>query len=145
MRTMVRSQQVSYTLSQLARAAHVGVETVRYYQRIGLMPVPDAAPGKAHRRYEGCHLDRLIFIRSAQSAGFALKDIVQLLGYERDNDRTAIQGLVTQRLAALKAEEERLREAQAGLRGLLHKCERTPAGEACPIVGSFHLSPHEGS
>ena len=58
------------TIAGLARAGGVGVETVRYYQRRGLMPTPDGGGGV--RRYGGAEVRRLRFIRSAQRAGFTL-------------------------------------------------------------------------
>ena len=66
------------TIAKLAKAADVGVETVRYYQRRGLMPVPRAGGRTAFRHYDEGHLQRLRFIRRAQAAGFTLDDIKEL-------------------------------------------------------------------
>jgi DNA-binding transcriptional MerR regulator len=76
---MVRNQaKSSDTIGGLAKAAGVGVETVRYYQRRGLLPEP-ARPAGEIRRYGGEDLRRLRFIRSAQTAGFTLNEIKELL------------------------------------------------------------------
>ena len=65
------------TISQFAAAGDVGVETVRFYQRKGLLPVPDTGAGI--RRYGEADVRRLRFIRMAQRAGFSLEEIRQLL------------------------------------------------------------------
>jgi MerR family mercuric resistance operon transcriptional regulator len=69
------------TIARLAAAAGVGVETVRYYQRRGLLPVPASAG--AVRRYDAGHVRRLRFIRRAQAAGFTLEEIGELLALDR--------------------------------------------------------------
>ena len=79
------------TIAKLARAADVGVETVRYYQRRGLMPVPRAAGKSAYRHYDGGHLQRLFFIRKAQAAGFTLEEIKELLVLDRTRDRARVR------------------------------------------------------
>src|SRR6185295_13399529 len=96
------------TIAKLARAAEVGVETVRYYQRRGLMPVPRAGGQKgtesAFRHYDDAHLQRLMFIRRAQTAGFTLEEIKELLSLDRTRDRARIRLLAGQRLTALARE-----------------------------------------
>src|SRR5690242_11320516 len=77
--TMVRNQaRNSDTIGGLAAAAGVGVETVRYYQRRGLLTEPARPPGEV-RRYSDADGKRLRFIRSAQAAGFTLAEIKELL------------------------------------------------------------------
>ncbi len=94
-------------VSQLAAAAGVGVETVRYYQRIGLLPVPKRAASV--RSYEPKDLARLHFIRRAQALGFALEEIASLLRLSasecRDVERIARERLaaVAEKIAALRA------------------------------------------
>lgn len=72
----------TYTTSELAAAAQVGSQTLRYYERRGLLPEPPRTPG-GHRVYGECHLRRLHFIQSIQGLGFPLDDIHLLLEVER--------------------------------------------------------------
>src|SRR5690349_13479119 len=89
------------TIARLAAAAGVGVETVRYYQRRGLLPVP-ASLGEV-RRYDESDVRRLRFIRRAQAAGFTLEEIGELLALDRTGDRARVRHLAGARLAALDA------------------------------------------
>ena len=75
------------TIGALAKAAGVGVETVRYYQRRGLLPEPARPPGEV-RRYGEEDVKRLRFIRSAQAAGFTLNEIGELIALDASDDRT---------------------------------------------------------
>jgi MerR family mercuric resistance operon transcriptional regulator len=72
------SSRQTLTIGRLATAAGVNLETVRYYERIGLMPPPDRTPG-GHRSYGPEHRARLAFIRRARELGFSLNDIRALL------------------------------------------------------------------
>ena len=122
------------TIARLAAAAGVGVETVRFYQRKGLLPVPPAV-GKV-RDYDAAHIDRLRFIRTAQRAGFSLKEIAELLALDAGHDRSRVQALTRARLAALDAEMAELAAARTALSGLLDECTSGKAGP-CPIIATF--------
>src|SRR4051812_15638394 len=103
------------TIAKLARAAGVGVETVRYYQRRGLMPVPRAAGRSAYRHYDDSQLQMLRFIRRAQAAGFTLEEIKELLSLDRTKDRARVRLLASQRLEALAHQAEELEAARRAL------------------------------
>lgn len=138
---MVRSQGVSgLTIAALARAADVGVETVRYYQRRGLLETPDRPDGNGQsgrvRRYDGDDVRRLRFIRSAQAAGFTLEQIGELLALDATEDRARVRALAKERLAALDGQIEALQKARASLRRLARDCASGSAGP-CPILTSF--------
>lgn len=122
------------TIARLASAAGVGIETVRFYQRKGLMVVP-AANG-AVRHYGDVDVERLRFIRAAQRAGFSLKEIAELLALDASDDRTRVQALTRARLAALDAELAELAAARTLLSGLLDECTSGSAGP-CPIIATF--------
>jgi MerR family transcriptional regulator, mercuric resistance operon regulatory protein len=136
---MVQSQAPSFTahpftIARLAAAAGVGVETVRFYQRKGLLPVPAAAG--AVRQYDESDVERLRFIRGAQRAGFSLKEIAELLHLEASNDRARVRDLTRQRLAAIDAQMAELAAARTALAGLLDECASGNAGP-CPIIATF--------
>lgn len=135
---MVRSQEVSdLTIAGLARAGDVGVETVRFYQRKGLLTVPGRGGVEgAIRRYGADDVRRLRFIRSAQSAGFTLEAIAELLLLDAGQDRTRARQLAEERLAALDAKIDELTAARKALRRLAKDCARAAAGP-CPIISAF--------
>ncbi len=98
-------------ISQLARAGDVGVETVRFYQRKGLLEVPrGGAP--AGRHYDEQDVRRLRYIRQAQTAGFTLAEIGELIELDRTDDRPRARVMARERLAALDTEIARLEEAR---------------------------------
>jgi MerR family mercuric resistance operon transcriptional regulator len=133
---MVRNQaKSSDTIGGLAKAAGVGVETVRYYQRRGLLSQPARPPGEI-RRYGEEELKRLRFIRSAQAAGFTLNEIGELLELSTSDDRPRARELAQARVAAIEAKIEELREARDALAALASECARKRAGP-CPILSAF--------
>ena len=135
-RTMVRNQaNNSDTIGGLAAAAGVGVETVRYYQRRGLLPEP-ARPHGEVRRYGGEDVKRLRFIRSAQAAGFTLNEIKELLDLDASDDRARARALAQARVAALDERIEELRRAREALAALASACASKGRGP-CPILTAF--------
>lgn len=126
------------TIGRLASAAGVGVETVRYYQRRGLLEVPDRyGRGEAAvRRYGPEDLRRLKFVRRAQAAGFTLEEIGELLALDRTEDRTRVRALATERLAALDARIAELEQSRAALERLRSTCASGKKGP-CPILEAF--------
>ena len=133
---MVRNQAKNPdTIGGLAKAAGVGVETVRYYQRRGLLPEPPRPPGEI-RRYGEDELRRLKFIRSAQAAGFTLKEIAELLQLSLSDDRPRARELARARVAAIDAKIAELQEARQALSALASACEKKRGGP-CPILGAF--------
>ena len=128
------------TIAGLAREGSVGVETVRYYQRRGLLDTPDrpsgASAGGGVRRYVAADVRRLRFIRSAQGAGFTLEQIGELLALDATDDRARARELANERIAALDAKIEELEKVRASLRRLARECGSGSEGP-CPILASF--------
>lgn len=120
------------TIGQLAKAAGVGVETIRYYQRRGLIDVPGRPIGAA-RRYPENMVAQLAFIRRGQEMGFTLDEISVLIKL-RESDCGVAQGYARakheelgQRIDALVRMRERLQE-------ILDRCGGTPGGAPCPLL-----------
>lgn len=135
-RTMVRVQaKKSDTIGGLALAAGVGVETVRYYQRRGLLSEP-ARPHGEIRRYGAGDLKRLRFIRSAQAAGFTLNEIKELIDLDASDDRARARSLAQARVHAIDAKIAELQEARNALAGLASACAKKRGGP-CPILRAF--------
>ena len=122
------------TIARLAQAAGVGVETVRYYQRRGLLDVPPSAG--AIRRYGEADVQRLRFIRSAQASGFTLEEIGQLLAFDPVADRPSIRALAEQRITALDTQIRQLQRSRSALVRLAGECGSGSAGP-CPILEAF--------
>lgn len=128
------------TISGLARSAGVGVETVRYYQRRGLLTTPERTGGDGAaggiRRYGDEDARRLRFIRSAQAAGFTLEEIRELLELDASHDRARARALAKERIAALDAKISELETARQSLRKLARECGAGASGP-CPILMAF--------
>lgn len=127
-----------WTIGKLADAGGVGVETVRYYQRRGLLPTParGGGPDAGVRRYGEAELRRLRFIRSAQAAGFTLEEIGELLELHATDDRARARELARSRIAALDLKIAELVQAREGLSRLARECGSGSAGP-CPILAAF--------
>lgn len=122
------------TIGALAKAGGVGVETVRYYQRRGLLAEPARAGGV--RRYDGEDARRLRFIRAAQEAGFTLTEIGELIELDAGEDRARARELAQARIVAIDAQVAKLTAARAALEGLAKRCA-AGEGKGCPILGAF--------
>lgn len=122
------------TIGALAKGAGVGVETVRFYQRKGLVAEPPRAGGI--RRYGPRDIDRIRFIRRAQAAGFTLAEIAELIALDSTEDRARARELARARIAALDARIAELEDARAALTRLAKECVEGRGGP-CPIIASF--------
>lgn len=131
---------MSFTIGKLAAAGGVGVETIRYYQRRGLLDTPVRSGGDGWRggvrRYGDNDLRRLKFIRAAQAAGFTLDEISELLALEESDDRVRVRFLARQRIAALDEKIAQMAEARAALARLADQCAASDKGP-CPILAAF--------
>ena len=125
---------MSTTIAGLAREGGVGVETVRFYQRRGLLSIPSRDDGI--RRYGAADIRRLRFIRAAQLAGFTLDEIGELLALDAGEDRTRARLLAQARIDALDAKIAQLTAARTSLERLARDCDRGDAGP-CSILRSF--------
>ena len=134
---MVQSQgPKSLTIGQLAAGGNVGVETIRFYQRKGLIETPTRESGI--RRYGSEDLRRLRFIRQAQAAGFTLAEIRELLDLDAGEDRSRARQLARSRVEALDAKIAELNRARDALQRLAAECGEGSKGP-CPILASFEV------
>lgn len=123
------------TIGALAAAAEVGVETVRYYQRRGLLPVPQSAGG--YRRYGADAVARLRFIRRAQTLGFSLEEIGELLQLQDGTDRRSVRRIASARLAQLHTRIADMQRMAHTLQQLIAECEHAARAPRCPIIASI--------
>jgi MerR family mercuric resistance operon transcriptional regulator len=122
------------TIARLAAAGEVGVETVRFYQRKGLLETPSRDGGV--RRYGSQDARRLRFIRQAQAAGFTLAEIQELLALDSSEDRARARELAEARVEALDRKIAELESVRDALRTLAKQCGQDSRG-SCPILASF--------
>lgn len=131
---------MQFTIGKLAAAGGVGVETIRYYQRRGLMGTPVRSGGDGWgggvRRYDADDVRRLKFIRSAQASGFTLEEISELLALEEGDDRVRVRALARQRIEVLDEKIARMSETRAALARLADQCAKSDKGP-CPILAAF--------
>lgn len=122
-------------ISELAKKGGVGVETVRFYQRKGLIETP-RGPAPGGRHYGADDVRRLRYIRKAQTAGFTLSEIAELIDLDRADDRPRARDMARTRIAALDARIAELTAARASLAKLAKDCAKGGAGP-CPILAAF--------
>ena len=139
---MATNTTAGRTIARLAREGGVGVETVRYYQRRGLLRTPDKSGGSALsggiRRYGEDDVRRLRFIRQAQAAGFTLEQIGELLDLDAGQDRARARALAMERIGALDDKIAELTAARASLARLAQACAASDKGP-CPIIEAFEV------
>lgn len=132
----------SLSIGQVAEAAGVGVETVRFYQRQGLIEEP-SRQGTRHRRYPQETVARIRFIRGAQELGFSLKEIEELMAL-RIAPGTSKSEIRARAQAKVDEIQEKMRDLQRmrdALLKLIGSCEGTGTVEDCPILAAFDRGP----
>jgi MerR family transcriptional regulator, mercuric resistance operon regulatory protein len=137
--TKLRASGLS--IGVLSAQAGVNIETIRYYERVGLMPPPPRSDG-GHRVYDETHRQRLTFIRRARELGFPLDDIRHLLGLERPERLTCdqVKALTEQHVTNIARRISDLRRLQRALRALAAQCDGGSA-PACPILDALGSAP----
>ncbi len=119
-------------IGELARTVDVNVETIRYYQRIGLLELPKKPYG-GMRSYNDESLQRLRFIRRAQQLGFSLEDIRELLELS-SSDCERVEKLAVEKLSLVKAKLRQLRRIESILAMTVEQCSRRKGNQPCPII-----------
>lgn len=133
-RSDTKSRGSQLTIGALADRTRVNVETIRYYERIGLLPSPPRSAGR-HRLYEDLHYRRLAFIRRARELGFSQSDVRMLLGLGAGHGLTCeeVRELTEVHLAAIRDKIRDLRRLERILSGLAARC-RSGTVPDCPIL-----------
>lgn len=124
------------TIGQLARRAGVGVETIRFYEREGLIAEPKRRPSSRYRQYPPEAVKRVRFIRHAKELGFTLKEIQELLDLRVDPDSSCagVRSRAREKIADIEARIDSLDRMKGALERLEKKCRgRGPTSE-CPIL-----------
>lgn len=122
-------------IGKLAAFSGVNLETIRYYERIGLMPSPDRTDG-GHRMYDDSHMRRLSFIRRGRELGFNIETIRALLGLAEPGHRSCdeVRTLAAAHLQQVRAKLEDLTRLEAILAQTVSRCEGRAPAPSCPVL-----------
>ena len=125
-------------IGQLAQQSGVAIDTVRYYERQGLLP-PPTRRASGYRQYGPQDISRLRFIRRAKDLGFSLQEIQDLLRLSdnQDADRAEVRALAQHRLADIERKLRELESMRATLANLVSHCSGHGSLDGCPIIESL--------
>jgi len=126
----------SLTIGAFAKAAEVNVETIRFYQRKGLLPEPDKPYGSI-RRYGEADVTRVRFVKAAQRLGFTLDEIAELLRLEDGTHCEEAGSLAERKLDDVRAKLGDLRRMEAVLSELVRACHARQGNVSCPLIASL--------
>jgi MerR family mercuric resistance operon transcriptional regulator len=124
------------TIGALAAASGVAVETIRYYQREGLVAEPKRPPGGI-RRYGEADVARLKFVKSAQRLGFALADVAELLRLDDGGGCSVVRGKAQAKLDEVRGRLADLRRMELALTELVERCAVSRGTVRCPLIASL--------
>jgi MerR family copper efflux transcriptional regulator len=127
---------------ELAKQAGVNVESLRFYEREGLLPEPPRRPS-GYRRYPTDAVARVRFIKRAQELGFSLAEIRELLviGTDPDGMCGEVKERVDGRIASVQQKIADLQRIETALRALADRCPESASSDQCPILQSLELKP----
>lgn len=127
------ANEVGVTIGQLAAGAGVNVETVRYYQRIKLLPIPKQVTGGT-RRYGENELARLRFIKAAQALGFTLEEVTDLIKLDDGTRCVQARDIAGRKLDVVRARLRDLQRIERTLARLVRECENRRGTIRCPLI-----------
>ena len=133
---MPQQQVTDMKIGALAEETGVHVETIRYYQNLGLMPKP-ARAHRSVRRYGREAADRLRFIKRAQGLGFSLDEVRLLLGLSVGEHCAETRTFADRKRRLVEKKISDLRSIQAALDKLIRACGTGKRGRGCPIIESL--------
>ncbi|MES1944510.1 MerR family transcriptional regulator [Salinisphaera sp. PC39] len=128
---------MTYSIGQLAKMADSDVETVRYYERRGLMPKPPRTKA-GYRKYSPDEVRRFRFIRRAKTLGFTLREIATLLRLQEGGDRAEVKDIAQTKLSQVEARIKDLQHMRSVLTELLAHCSGSGPVTGCPIIEALN-------
>lgn len=123
------------TIGKLAGLSGVNLETIRYYERIGIMPKPDRTEG-GHRLYDAAHQRRLTFIRRGRELGFGLGAIRALLDLAEPGHRSCdeVQNIAAAHLGEVRTKIADLIRLEGILAQTVSRCDSHTSAPSCPVL-----------
>lgn len=131
------NKNTKLTIGRLASASGVGISTVRYYQKRGLLRQPDRPASGTFRSYSAEDLSRLLLIKEAQELGFTLAEIADLIRYVDDQNCAAITSLANKKLQGIRAQIKTLQNMRRALTALIDSCRHEDCSQ-CPLIQRLH-------
>ncbi len=130
------------TIGKVAGSSGVSIDTVRYYERKGLIPTPPRKES-GYRLYTDETIKRILFIKSAQELGFSLKEISELLALRVESRKSCaeVMGLTRQKMDEVSRKIESLESIRAVLGKLNSQCKARKLSSPCPILESLEFGP----
>ncbi len=132
-------KRADLTIGAFAAAAEVNVETIRFYQRKGLLPEPEKPYGSI-RRYGATDVTRVRFVKSAQRLGFSLDEIGDLLRLQDGTHCDEARSLAEHKLADVRDKLADLARMEAVLSDLVCACQARTGNVSCPLIASLQSS-----
>lgn len=132
----MKSELENLTIGVFAKAAGVNVETIRFYQRKGLLPEPDKPYGSI-RRYGEADVTRVRFVKSAQRLGFSLDEIAELLRLEDGTHCSEASSLAEHKLQDVREKMADLARMETVLSKLVCACHARKGNVSCPLIASL--------
>ncbi len=124
------------TIGELAKQAGVNVETIRFYQRRGLLEEPKKPPGGI-RRYSQSHVRRIRFVREAQQLGFTLDEVGELLALQDGRRCREAERIGSRKLATVRERLAQLTRVEKALAALLDRCHCNTGKVNCPLTDAL--------
>jgi MerR family transcriptional regulator, mercuric resistance operon regulatory protein len=139
--SMKYSRAAWLPIGDLSRDTGVNIETIRYYERIGLLPAPPRSEGR-HRQYDDGHRQRLVFIRRSRQLGFSLDEVRDLLGLVRGHELTCakVKTLTEQHMSDIRRKVKDLKKLERVLSDLAAQCHGKKVPD-CPILEALSGGP----
>jgi len=128
----------SLTIGGLAKATRIGVETIRFYQRRGLLSEPDRPLGGI-RRYGATDVQRIVFIKSAQRLGFSLEEVADLLKLADSQHCDEARTLAEHKLEDVQQRIAELRRMEMALQDLIGCCQTNRNEVSCPLIAALQV------
>ena len=130
-----------FTIGQLSRLAEVNIETIRYYEKIGIMPNPPRN-SSGYRIYSAPHLERLSFVRRSRELGFSQTEVRKLLTLVDEHTYTCaeVKEMTARQLSNVRDRIKDLRKMEKALAIMVSKCGGGDIPE-CPIVDTLSSLP----
>lgn len=134
------ANQAFFTIGQLAKKAQVNVQTIRFYERRGILK-PIRREDSRYRKYDGESLKRLHFIRQAKELGFSLKEIQDLLSLRIRSVETCdrVRTKASAKLEEIRKKISQLKGLEKTMKTLISNCESRQVSDCCPILEKMEV------
>lgn len=130
------------TIGWLSKTSGVGIQTIRYYEREGLLPEPDRSESSNYRLYDSSAVGRMQFIRRAKELGFTLEEIRALIAFEQEEHAPCdeVRARAEHRLDDVRQRIQDLRRIEVALSDLVTACRERGRAIPCPVIDALTAS-----